>query len=70
MAKDYVPNLCKHGFIQKSQQFWGFPDGPSDMYTSVSEDDSSSEYSVDSKDVNIRPTKWQKTLETDYDLKS
>ena len=47
-----------------------FSDGPSDMYTSVSEDDSSSEYSVDSNDVNIRPTKQQKTLETDYDLKS
>ena len=47
-----------------------FSDNPSDMYTSVSEDDSSSEYSVDSNDVNIRPTKRQKTLETDYDLKS
>ena len=26
--KDYLPNLWKHYFIQKSQQFWGFPDGP------------------------------------------
>ena len=26
--KDCLPNLCKHCFIQKSQQFWGFPDGP------------------------------------------
>ena len=47
-----------------------FSDCPSYMYTSVSEDDSSSEYSVDSNHVNIRQTKRQKTLETDYDLKS
>ena len=34
-----------------------FADSPSDIYTSVSEDDSSSEYSSDSDNVNIRPTK-------------
>ena len=33
-----------------------FSDCPSDIYTSLSEDDSSSEYSSDSGDVNIRPT--------------
>ena len=35
---------------------------PNDIYTSVSEDDSSSEYSSDSDDVNIRPTRRQKNL--------
>lgn len=34
----------------------------SDIYTRVSEDDSSLEYSSDSDDMNIRPTKRQKTL--------
>ena len=32
----------------------------SNVYTSVSEDDSSSEYSSDSDNVNVRPTKRQK----------
>ena len=32
-----------------------FSDCPSDIYTSVSEDDTSSEYSSDSGPVNIRP---------------
>ena len=36
------------------------PDSLSDIYTSVSEDDSSSEYSSDSDSVIIRPTKRQK----------
>ncbi|MXQ89039.1 hypothetical protein E5288_WYG019984 [Bos mutus] len=36
----------------------------------VSEDDSSSEYSSDSDDVNIRPTKRQQTLVTDSDTES
>ena len=35
---------------------------PSNIFTSVSEDDSCSEYSSDSDDVTIRPTKRQKTL--------
>ena len=39
-----------------------FSDSLSDIYTSVSEDDSSLDYSSDSDDVNIRPTKRQKTL--------
>ena len=39
-----------------------FSDCPSDIYTSVSENDNSSEYSSDSDDVNIRSTKRQKTL--------
>ena len=34
-----------------------FSDYPSNIYTSVSEDDSSSEYSSDSNNVIIRPTK-------------
>ena len=42
----------------------------SNIYTSVSEDDSSSEYSSDSDDVNIRPTKRQKTLVIDSDRES
>ena len=42
----------------------------SNIYTSVSEDDSSSEYSSDSHDVNIRPTKRQKTLMIDSDTES
>ena len=36
-----------------------FSDNPSDMYTSVSEGDSSSKYSSDSDNMNIRPTKRQ-----------
>ena len=47
-----------------------FADSPSDIYTSVSEDDSSSEYSSDSDNVNIRTTKRQKTLVIDSDTKS
>ena len=42
----------------------------SNTYTSVSEDDSSSEYTPDSDDVNIRPTKGQQTLVTDSDTES
>ena len=55
-----------------SEEFFGefyadtFSDCPSDIYTSVSEDDSSSEYSFDSDDVNIRSKKRQKTLVTDW----
>ena len=37
-----------------------FSDCPSDKYTSVSEDDSSSQYSSDSEDVTIRPKKKKK----------
>ena len=40
------------------------------IYTSVSEHDSSSEYSPDSNNVNIRPTKRQKTLVIDSDAES
>ena len=46
------------------------PDSLSDIYTSVSEDDSSSEYSSNSGDVNIRPTKRQKALEIHFDKES
>ena len=46
------------------------PDSLSDIYTSVSEDDSSSEYSSDSDDVNIRSTKRQKNLVNDSDTES
>ena len=44
-----------------------FSDYPSDMYTSVSEDDSSSGYSSDSGDMNIRPIRRQKFLMIDSD---
>ena len=48
-----------------SEDFFGefydtFFDCPHSIYTSVSEDDSSSEYSSDSDNVNVRPTKRQK----------
>ena len=43
-----------------------FADSPSDIYTSVSEDDSSSEYSSDSDNVNIRTT-TKKMLVIDSD---
>ena len=47
-----------------------FSDCPSNIYTSVSEDDNSSEYSSDSDNVNIRPIKRQKTLVIDSDVES
>ena len=47
-----------------------FADSPSDIYTSVSEDDSSSEYSSDSDNVNIRPRKRQKPLVMHSDTES
>ena len=40
------------------------------IYTSVSENDNSSEYSSDSDHVNIRPTKRQKILVVDSDMQS
>ena len=45
-----------------------FSDSPSNIYISVSGDDGSSEYSSNSDDMNIRPTKRQTTLETDSDM--
>ena len=42
-------------------------DYPTDMHTSVSEADSSSGYSSDSGDMNIRPTRRQKSLMIDSD---
>ena len=59
-----------HCEILSEEEFFGefyaytFSDCLSHIYTSVSEDDSSSEYSSNSDDVNIRPTK-QKTLVID-----
>ena len=57
-----------------SEDFFGendvdtFSDCPSDIFTNDSEDDSSSEYSSDSDDVNIRPTKKkQKTWDLPCD---
>lgn len=47
-----------------------FSDNPSDMYTSVSEDDSFSEFSSDSDNVIIRLTQRQKTLVIDSDMES
>lgn len=43
---------------------------PSNICTSVSEDDRSSEYSSDSDDVSIRPPKRQKTLVIDSGMES
>ena len=45
-------------------------DCPSNIYTSVSEDGSFSEYSSDSDNMNIRSTKRQKTLVIDSDMAS
>ena len=47
-----------------------FSDGLSSVYSSVLEDDSSSEYSSDSDDVNFRAVKRQKTLVIDSDTES
>ncbi|MXQ94467.1 hypothetical protein E5288_WYG009287 [Bos mutus] len=47
-----------------------FSDYPSDMYTSVSEDDGFSEFSSDSDNVIIRLTQRQKTLVIDSDMES
>jgi len=48
-----------HRKILSEKEFFSkfYADCPSDIYTSVSEDDSSSEYSSDSNNVIIRPTK-------------
>ena len=50
--------------LSKGDFFWGdelyaatFSDYPSDIYTIVSEDDNSSEYSSDFNNMNNRPTK-------------
>ena len=47
-----------------------FSDCLSDIYTSVSEDDSSSEYSSDSDDVEYQTNKDKKTSVTDSDTES
>ena len=55
-----------HHEILSEEEFFGefyvetCSDCLSNVYTSVSEDDSSSEYSSDSDNVNVRPTKRQK----------
>ena len=61
-----------HPEILSEEVFHDFilSDCPSDIYTSISEDDTSSEHSSNSDDVNIRPTKRQKTLEIDSDTES
>ena len=48
-----------HRKILSEKEFFSkfYADCPSDIYTSVSEDGSSSEYSSDSNNVIIRPTK-------------
>ena len=53
-----------------SESYADTSDRPSDIYTSVSEDASSSEYSSDSDNVNIRTTKRQKTLVIDSDTEN
>ena len=47
-----------------------FSDSLSDIYTSVSEDDRSSEYGSDSDNADIRPTERQKALAIDSDKDS
>ena len=55
-----------HREILSEEEFFGefyadtISDCPSDIYTSVSEDDSFSQYSSDSDDVNVRPNKKTK----------
>ena len=48
-----------HSKILSEKEFFSkfYADCPSDIYTSVSEDDSSSEYSSELNNVNIRPPK-------------
>ena len=45
-----------------------FSDCPSNINTRISEDDSSSEYTSDSDDVTIRPTKRLKSFVIQYSL--
>ena len=65
-----------HHEILSEEEFFGefyvetCSDCLSNVYTSVSEDDSSSEYSSNSYNVNIRPTKRQQTLVIDSDMES
>ena len=57
-----------HHEILSEEAFFGefyadtFSDCPSNINTRISEDDSSSEYTSDSDDVTIRPTKENKIL--------
>ena len=59
-----------------SEEFFGefcaatFFDFPGNICTSVSDGDSSSEYSSDSDGMNMRPTKRQETLVIDSDTES
>ena len=65
-----------HCEILSEEEFFGefqadtFSECLSNIYTSISEDDSSSEHSSDSDNVNIRLTKRQKTLVLDSDVES
>ena len=67
--------MTHHEILSKERLFSEFYastfyDCLSDMYTSVSEDDSFLEFSSDSNDVIIRLTQRQKTLEIDSDMES
>ena len=68
----FVPTLCKRDVKFSKMMYWEilseeeffcefyadiFSDYPSDIYTIVSEDDNSSEYSSDFNNMNNRPTK-------------
>ena len=64
--------MIQHEILTEEEFFSEFhantlSDYPNDTYTSVSEDDSSSGYSSDSGDTNIRPTRRQKSLMIDSD---
>ena len=67
----------KHSYyceIFSEEEFLGefykdtFSDCPSNINTRISEDDSSSEYTSDSDDVTIRPTKRLKSFVIQYSL--
>ena len=63
-----------HHEILSEEAFFGefyadtFSDCPSNINTRISEDDSSSEYTSDSDNVTIRPTKRMKSLVIQYSL--
>ena len=63
-----------HNKILNKEEFFGdfyadtFSDCPSNINTRISEDDSSSEYTSDSDDVTIRPTKRLKSFVIQYSL--
>ena len=58
---DISQNVSEEKFLSEFHAD-AFSDCPSNINTRISEDDSSSEYTSDSDDVTIRPTKKNKIL--------